>query len=645
MTPARTPSTRLCRWGEGLLLLLVAAALQALLVVKAPVPALDSTRYVRMARSCRTDGLFPTLVKHEDQPLFPVLIAGAEPLVRWLHPGPQRWMRAAQAVAAVAAVAAVMVLWRLFRLLWPARIAWSAALLAALLPAVARMGADATSDPVGLLFFLAALWFGLLAAQAVQDDAVSPRPTVRKRPPCAWLFLAGASAALAWTCSRQYFVLLVLPGAVWFASGKDRLGWRALRQGALAGGGFVLGAALVLGGWLLASRPAPPFPTLRQVLGWAPRDWTVPSPVQTSRQHQRRLARSYRWRTSDGRKMAFWKKDPRHSIRTQNSGQFALRFGRQLVQAFHYLPAALALGGILSFLRTGGLGPRRLRHERLHRLAGAVWLLQLGFSFGGTWHLSYVSDRHLIPLAVLGLGWSIVGAMVVARTLSSAAGRRPARFVPLQVPAGVRRRNARASCFRIVFLAMVALCLLKWRHPPQQSQWAYRQAGLWLSRQVNRTDALLDTRGWSELFTGARTYLLANGRQALADSQLQFVVVQRRELLSPSRRGRTLREVLQRAGTLVRVFAAPEGRTDRDVLVFAWSPQRFAQHYRRRASPPAPRSPGGSLPVTSVSHKHAPRTEARSLPSPPPPATSVPKEQPGTPPGTTSFSMKPEARR
>ena len=605
-------------------LLAIALAWQGVLAARAPLPRPDAIRYVRMARSCQSHGLLAALVQHEDQPLYPLLLAATESWLREAYPGPQRWLVAARVVALFCASVAVVVLWRLFCLLWSPGVAWVAALLAALLPGVARMGADATADPVALLLWLVALWFGARAALAASPSATG----VWRRQAFVWLFLAGVGTALAWSCSRQYLALLGLPGGLWFVLRRIPAWGDRLRHLALAGVSFGLGVAVVLGGWQLALRPAPPRAVLAQVLGWSSQRWEIRPPGESSRQQQRRLARAFRWRTSDGRKMAFWKKDPRHSIRTQAPGKFLARFLQQLAQAFHYLPALLAVVGIGAYLYGGQLGTRFLRRRKLYHFLACIWVLQLGLSFTGAWHLHYVSDRHLVPLAVLALPWSVVGIAAISRGLGPPLENSLARLAAAwRVAAPAVTSAGQGICFGLLLLGVIASCLLKWRRPPQQSQLAHRQAGLWISQRVGPGDAVLDTHGWSELFTESKTYLLANGRQALADPQLRFVAVQRRELQSPSRRGRTLREVLQRAGTLAGVFAAPEGRSQRDVLVFAWSPQRFVRHYRRPSPPAAPHSPSRTLPVKSVSHKYPPRTETRESQNSAPPADGTPDKQ------------------
>jgi hypothetical protein len=94
---------------------------------------------------------------------------------------------------------------------------------------------------------------------------------------------------------------------------------------------------------------------------------------------------------------------------------------------------------------------------------------------------------------------------------------------------------------------------------------------------------VLDTRGWSALYTEMPTFRHEAGAQALASPALRYVVVEREELLFDSRRARTLRAVLGTSAELVGSFHAAEVKPEKAVLVYRWDPQRFAASYGRGA--------------------------------------------------------------
>ncbi len=537
--------------------------LQWWVVHRTALPAPDALRCLNMAQTIRAHGLLSALVACEDQPAFPLLVQWVQ---EWLGGSdPQRWLLAAQVVASISATAAVLVLYALLRQVWSTKVAWLAAAWAGTLPVVARMGADATEESLSLL-----LWLGSLACALWACQSQSAPKTL-----AAWA-ASGVLAAGAWSTGRLAFALAVLPFACWWVGEGDPRMRSRLARVSLALTGFTLGVAVLLHSWQMALGPQAPGGALAQVLGWTPKRWPVRLAVETPREVQRHLARAFHWRTSDGRKMAFWKKDPRATIRIQNPGRFFLRFLEQWAQAFHYLAALLVLGG-LALAHRGKLPPHWLPCSwSLHRLLAALWIFQLGFLLGGTWYDRYISHRYFTPLVVLSLPWAVGAGGWLSNQLGTWlenhllwGHHRSRRWFSKAVSAGMA-------------VALGGVCVLKWADGPEPSHLAHRRAACWVAACVQPSDAVLHTRGWTRLWAPCRTYLFSNGRQALADPQLKFVVVERRELQSDSRRAQTLREVLQVAGRLVQVFPASKKTSGRDVLVFAWSPRRFAEHYAKR---------------------------------------------------------------
>jgi len=105
----------------------------------------------------------------------------------------------------------------------------------------------------------------------------------------------------------------------------------------------------------------------------------------------------------------------------------------------------------------------------------------------------------------------------------------------------------------------------------------HRQAGVWLARQAPGTAAVLDTRGWTALYSAQPTYQYDEAKTALCDRRLGYVVVQPRELRHNSARARTLRYLLETAGECVVRFGA-QAATSTDeaaVTVYRWHAERF----------------------------------------------------------------------
>ena len=106
-------------------------------------------------------------------PLYPALIAMAEPPVSWIvGEGPEAWRLAAQLVAMLASLGVLVPVYFLTERLFDRRIAFIAAGVLAFLPRVAEIGHETLADSVGLFATFMALW---LAARAPDGR----RPAIR----------------------------------------------------------------------------------------------------------------------------------------------------------------------------------------------------------------------------------------------------------------------------------------------------------------------------------------------------------------------------------------------------------------------------------------------------------------------------------
>jgi hypothetical protein len=115
--------------------------------------------------------------------------------------------------------------------------------------------------------------------------------------------------------------------------------------------------------------------------------------------------------------------------------------------------------------------------------------------------------------------------------------------------------------------------------PLHASRLGHRRAAEWLAQGADVPGAVLDTRGWTGLYSGRPTYRYEDARKAFSDPELAYVVLERRELEYASRRSRTLRHLLTLGAERVATF--PESRTaepgPRTVVVYRWRPERFSR--------------------------------------------------------------------
>jgi hypothetical protein len=93
-------------------------------------------------------------------------------------------------------------------------------------------------------------------------------------------------------------------------------------------------------------------------------------------------------------------------------------------------------------------------------------------------------------------------------------------------------------------------------------------AGQWLAGRADRSEKVLDTRGWARFVSGWPGYDYWHVRQALSDSQLSYIIVGLDELDAHSSRARTLRALLAYAATPLEEFPAFPGAQTAGVRLY-----------------------------------------------------------------------------
>src|SRR4051794_17389929 len=90
----------------------MAAALHLVGMVRSPLPAQDGLKFIRFARMFHEKPWLVAIRGSDTHPLYPALIALAEPLVRVVRgEGPDAWRIAAQSVSVLAALAVLFPLY------------------------------------------------------------------------------------------------------------------------------------------------------------------------------------------------------------------------------------------------------------------------------------------------------------------------------------------------------------------------------------------------------------------------------------------------------------------------------------------------------------------------------------------------------
>lgn len=598
-------------------LLALSCLVQVALIRRATVPGLDAVRFVETARQIGRQGLLSTAQKQQEQPLFPAWMwVVHEVLERTSGQLRSSWAASAQLAAAIPLVLAVVPVYFLsLRLVGP-RAAAAGSLLFCLLPEVARLGADGLSDSTHLLFFCLAFWAvvvylggsqerqvqgqgpgagtddlgqdlvagtsgepkaesGMPTASAIvarhRTRAVARAPLTCPAPPCArrplWLLVVGVFAGLAILVRAEALLvpaaLLTTLVALQFQR-ERRQPWSAL---AAAASYLVLGYVLVLGPYLIAMGDITPRAAVGRILGrHTPSDQDAdsqrPAPAGTATSRNAR-------RLDAHERMSFAHKDPATSLRRRGCVAATVQFVEELADAFGYLIGAFCLLGLWRL--RGSLVRPADRFAQVYLLLFSLAVLSFASKEG------YVSARHLMTLVVVGIGCAGYGTLEAARWI---ANWRRAESRGSSQAERWRPANAYRSflAWGMVLLA-AAICMVEQREPLHVGRLGHRLAAEWLAVEAEAPGLVLDTRGWTGLYSGRTTYRYDEAQTAFTDPRLAYVVLEGRELEYRSGRSRTLRLLLDVAAEPVARFpdAAGVGRKQQAVLVYRWNAERFSR--------------------------------------------------------------------
>jgi hypothetical protein len=418
------------------------------------------------------------------------------------------------------------------------------------------LGADGTSDSLHLLLFTSALWasFQALTAHRLRSS---------------WCVAAGVLIALAVLTRAEALVLLPAIGLAVVVSRRPWQCWMNLRGvsriAAYGGAGF----ALVLVPCYCATGVHAARDVVDRTLGRPTRETnvgTVDVALTTASivDDDALTTKAF----ADAQPLVFAAREPAPSSRRRGIGAGLLGATRELSAAFHYFAGALVLLGIIASMRPSG-AIQRTWLTFVVCLAicylAAVWVLAA--------REGYLSARHLVPLVPTTIGWLLGGAGLLADWLT---------------PTHAARGTHRSVTVGLVGTAML-LCVPPAAAPLHASRTAHRQASDWLADTAGGAGAVLDTRGWTGLYTSQLTYDYTRAAAAFADPALAYVVVERHEVASASDRATTLRRLLDVAAEPVATFTASGDRPDSNVEVYRWHGDRLTAALATRRPIPSQR--------------------------------------------------------
>lgn len=502
-----------------LAIILLAALLHAVGIARTLLPAQDGLKLIRFARQFQTEPWSEAIRGADVHPLYPALVAAAEPPVsRLVGEGPEAWRLAAQLVAMLASLGVLVPVYFLTENLFDRRIAFIAAGVVAFLPRVAELGHETLADSLGLFATFMALW---LAARALTGGDWRTATG------------AGAFAALGYLARPEVILVPAVIGLTWLV---DRIRGRGARpRGLVAVSLMVALPAMAVGGYAAVKGEVSEKLSLRWGAALGPQHiLRRPVPQQVPR-------------GLDDPRLDFSPKEESDHFAIRGTRQAVKRvFGRWWEESAWFF-AVMTLWG---WARRKNLRAM-LASDELPRTPGVEGLL-LGL-FAGVYSvalvrhstsLGYLSGRHILPLVVASIPWAAGGTYICWRRIGELL-----RLGPRAMTLG----KIGAMAFALGLSIGVQL---NPHHLHHLSRWGHWAAGRWLSTHAEPGEEVLDTRGWARFVSGLPGYDYWHVRQALTDSHLSYILVGLDELKARSARGETLRALLAYAGTQIEEFPA-----------------------------------------------------------------------------------------
>ena len=452
-------------------LAILAAGIHLWIIANTAVTARDSIGFARYASNLASPGqvapgedanrtAIDVIRQAEQPPGFPVAVRLSAKLVHKFAPDlphPDTYLLAAQLANSLAAILLVIPTYFIGRMLFSRFVGFVSALLMQILPVPAQITSDGLTEGVYVLMAATALMFAVRAV---------------RRPGVGTFLVCGMAVGASYLVRPEGLLVAGAAAVVAFGLGVTGRWPRSLALGRLT--------ALAVGVAFLAI----PYMLLIGGITQKPNGKSILQPSDNPK--AKLLSTSQARPVIDGPLFAEWMDPP-----VEGPAPRALwglqAVAKETVKSLHYLPAILAIAGLV------------LLRRRLAAEPGLWVLLTLAAMNAGLLvvfaaKVGYVSERHTILLVLVGCVLAAAALEPVATWLAGLP--RIGRFWSgKSAPIGL-----------VVMIAATALpSTLKPLHAHREG---HKHAGHWLAKYAQPGDVIIDPFEWAQYYSGRTLYFI-----------------------------------------------------------------------------------------------------------------------------------------
>ena len=434
-----------------LLLIALVLPLRVWLLCDTVVTARDSMTFIHYAHELDNGPWSAVIAKEHQHPGFPVAVwLVSRPMLAFRGETAETMQFAAQLVSLMASLVLAVVMFRLGTRLWSRSVGFWGAILFQFFPGSGHHLSDGISEGLFLLCIASALWLFVRGAQCrrIVDFA-----------------LGGACAGLAYLTRPEGLLVIAAFGIFWVAYlvyARPRWPLRSWTGALTAAVAMcvLVGSVYVATTGQLSIKPS----------------FTIDVSLEPFQDEVSPVLFASVWASNFVASS---------DLRVQ-LGQTLRALILELGQGFHYL-------GCIPLIWAGLFCARRLAAR------AEFWLLPIHFAIHSAaliylgMKASYVSERHVLPLVMVGSYACVIGIFHIAELFAGLWTRfRQTEASPTAI----------ASLGVVLSASFLTLCLTKTLQPLHGNRVGNREAGRWLAQNVHSGDVIEDEHQWSKFYSG-----------------------------------------------------------------------------------------------------------------------------------------------